>query len=149
MNLQKFFNDILADLDGLKAITVNDILTEKFDLGIRTRELYAKGDKNGLLALAEGEYTSFEEKWAAFYEAFRVQWETVNKTYGFEMQDMRLGGLLARVKNCKRRLLDYVNGKADRIAELEEGVLAHDGGNVGQWHHAFSANTIAMNYIAM
>ena len=129
--------------------TLCDILTEKFDLGIRTRELYAKGDKNGLLALAEGEYTSFEEKWSAFYEAFRVQWETVNKTYGFEMQDMRLGGLLARVKNCKRRLLDYVNGKADRIAELEEGVLAHDGGNVGQWHHAFSANTIAMNYIAM
>ena len=29
MNLQKFFNDILADLDGLKAITVNDILAEK------------------------------------------------------------------------------------------------------------------------
>ncbi|MBR2498307.1 MAG: DNA mismatch repair endonuclease MutL [Clostridia bacterium] len=29
MNLQKFFNEILSDLDGLKSITVNDILTEK------------------------------------------------------------------------------------------------------------------------
>ena len=129
--------------------TLCDILTEKFDLGIRTRELYAKGDKEGLRALAEGEYTNFEAKWSAFYEAFRYQWEAVNKTYGFEMQDMRLGGLLARVKNCKRRLLDYVSGKTERITELEETVLAHDGGNVGQWHHAYSANTIAMNYIAM
>ena len=116
---------------------------------MRTRECYTNGDKDGLRALANGEYTRFEEKWNAFYEALRYQWETVNKTYGFEMQDMRLGGLLARVKNCKRRLLDYVDGKAEHIAELEEPVLRHDGGNVCQWNHAFSANTIAMNYICM
>ena len=129
--------------------TLCDILTDKFDLGIRTRALYEKGDKEGLRALAEGDYTTFADKWEAFYEAFRYQWETVNKTYGYEMQDLRLGGLLARMKNCKRRLLDYANGKIASIAELEEPVLQHDGGNVGQWHHAFSANTIAMNYIGM
>lgn len=129
--------------------TLCDILTEKFDLGIRTRELYEKGDKEGLRALAEGDYTLFCEKWEAFYTAFRYQWETVNKTYGFEMQDMRLGGLLVRVKNCKRRLLDLADGKLDGIAELEESVLPHDGGNAGQWHHAYSAASIAMNYISM
>ena len=129
--------------------TLCDILTEKFDLGIRTRELYEKGDKEGLRALAEGDYTLFCEKWEAFYTAFRYQWETVNKTYGFEMQDMRLGGLLVRVKNCKRRLLDLADGKLDGIAELEEAVLPHDGGNAGQWHHAYSAASIAMNYISM
>ena len=129
--------------------TLCDILTEKFDLGIRTRELYEKGDKEGLRALAEGDYTLFCEKWEAFYTAFRYQWETVNKTYGFEMQDMRLGGLLVRVKNCKRRLLDFADGKLDGIAELEESVLPHDGGNAGQWHHAYSAASIAMNYISM
>lgn len=129
--------------------TLCDILTEKFDLGIRTRELYEKGDKEGLRALAEGDYTLFCEKWEAFYTAFRYQWETVNKTYGFEMQDMRLGGLLVRVKNCKRRLLDFADGKLDGIAELEEAVLPHDGGNAGQWHHAYSAASIAMNYISM
>jgi hypothetical protein len=129
--------------------TLCDILTEKFDLGIRTRALYEKGDKDALRTLAEGEYTRFFENWEAFYTAFRYQWETVNKTYGFEQQDLRLGGLLTRMKNCKRRLLDYADGKIDRIAELEEEVLPHDGGNVGQWHHAFSANTIAMNYMIM
>ncbi len=29
INLQKFFDDVLSDLDGLKSITVNDILAEK------------------------------------------------------------------------------------------------------------------------
>jgi hypothetical protein len=127
--------------------TLCDILTEKFELGVRTRALYEKSDKEAIRALAEGEYARCLEKLDAFYTAFRDQWETVNKTYGFEMQDMRLGGLLARMKNCKRRLLDYACGKIDRIAELEEEVLPHDGGNVCQWNHAFSANTIAMNYI--
>lgn len=129
--------------------TLCDILTEKFDLGIRTRALYEKGDKEGLRALAEGDYALFCEKWEAFYTAFCHQWETVNKTYGFEMQDMRLGGLLVRVKNCKRRLLDFADGKLDCIAELEEEVLHHDEGNAGQWHHAYSAASIAMNYIGM
>ena len=126
-----------------------DILTEKFDLGIRTRELYENGDKEGLRAIAQGEYARFETRWEDFYEAFRYQWETVNKTYGFEMQDLRLGGLLARVKNCKRRLLDYADGKTDRIAELEEPVLINDCGDVCQWHHSFSAGSIAMDYIWM
>ena len=123
--------------------TLCDIMAEKFNLGIKTRELYEKGDKEGLRALANGEYTRFEANWEAFYTAFRNQWETVNKTYGFEMQDLRLGGLLTRMKNCKRRLLDYADGKSDRIAELEEPVLMHDGGYVGQWYQAFSANSIA------
>lgn len=123
--------------------TLCDILTEKFNLGICTRELYEAGDKKGLRTLAEGEYTRFEKNWEAFYNAYRYQWETINKTYGFEMQDLRLGGLLVRVKNCKRRLLDYVDGKITRIEELEEPVLAHDGGYVAQWYNAFSANSIA------
>ncbi len=126
-----------------------DALTVKFDLGIRTRALYEAGDQEGLRTLAETDYAAFCEKLETFYEAFRLQWETVNKTYGFEAQDMRLGGLLARVKNCKRRLLEYADGKISCIAELEEPVYPHDGGNISQWYHSFSAATISMNYICM
>jgi hypothetical protein len=122
--------------------TLCDILTEKFDLGIRTRELYAKGDKEGLLALAEGEYTSFEAKWTAFYEAFRKQWELVNKTYGFEVQDVRLGGLIRRTENCREMLLDYCDGRVDRIEELEEDVLSVKGCHVHPWTNIVSANIL-------
>lgn len=42
------------------------------------------------------------------------------KPYGFEIQEYRLGGVIARIKGCKERVLQYVNGEVDKIPELEE-----------------------------
>ena len=129
--------------------TLCELLTKKFDLGIRTRACYEAGDKDGLRALADGDYLFCIEALERFYEAFRDQWETVNKTYGFELQDSRLGGVLLRLKDCRRRLLAYCDGKADSIPELTEEVLVHDGGNAGQWINGVSAGTAFMNCITM
>ncbi len=114
-----------------KQATLCDILVKKFDLGVRTRALYEKGDKEGLRLLAETDYAEFPALWERFYDAFSFEWDTLNKPYGFEVQDVRLGGLLQRMKHCRRRLLAYCNGDVSRIEELEEPVLQHDGGNVG------------------
>ena len=46
-----------------------------------------------------------------------------NKPFGFEVQHQRLGGQLIRIGACKKRLVDYVNGKIDSIPELEEEIL--------------------------
>ncbi len=119
--------------------TLCNILVEKFDLGARTRALYEAGDKDGLRVLANTDYASFPEKWEAFYEAFCEQWDIVNKPYSFEVHDIRLGGLLQRMKHCRCRLLRYCDGKLDRIEELEEPVLAHDGGQVG-YRESVTAN---------
>ena len=75
----------------------------------------------------------------AFYQAFRTQWYTVNKTYGFEIQDARLGGLMQRIKSCRERLLAFCDGDIDKIEELSEPVLPNDGGNVPYWHEMFTA----------
>jgi hypothetical protein len=116
-----------------------EALAVKFDLGERTRDAYSRGDKEALLALAQNDYTEFLEKLDAFYEAFRNQWNEINKPYGFETHDARLGGLMLRTKNCRRRLLDYCNGAIDSIPELCEDVLVHDGGNVGGWSKIITA----------
>jgi hypothetical protein len=126
-----------------------DALTDKFDLGARTRAYYEAEDKDGLRTLANEDYVAVSEKCEAFYEAFRDQWETVNKPYGFELQDSRLGGLLLRLKACRRRLLAYCDGKICEIPELSEPILVHDGGNVGQWICGVSAGTAFMNCISM
>ncbi len=128
--------------------TLCDTLIEKFDLGVRTRALYEAGDKEGLRAL-DADYATCITKLECFYEAFRDQWDTVNKPYGFELQDSRLGGLLLRMKACRRRLLAYCDGTVQSIPELEEPVLEHDGGNAGPWINAVSAGTLFMNCIAM
>lgn len=116
-----------------------DVLTIKFSLGNRTRALYAAGDKHGIRALAENDYTELLVRLEAFYRAFRTQWYTMNKTYGFEVQDARLGGLMRRIQNCKERLIAYADGEIFSIDELSEGLLPIADGNIPNWNEIVSA----------
>lgn len=58
-----------------------------------------------------------------FYAAFEKQWMWENKPHGFDVQDIRIGGLIMRVRHNRQRLLQFVNGDIDRIEELEEPIL--------------------------
>ncbi|MBQ8495906.1 MAG: beta-N-acetylhexosaminidase [Clostridia bacterium] len=117
-----------------------DVLTIKFSLADRTRTLYANGDKEALRALAENEYTECIKRVETFYTVYRDQWYTMNKTYGFEVQDARLGGLMRRLQSCKDRLLAYANGEIDAIDELCEEVLPILDGNYPIWAATLTAN---------
>ena len=112
------------------AAALCECLEVKFDLAARTRALYTAGDKAGLRALAENEYSEFIVRLERFYTAFRKQWYKVNKTYGFEIQDIRLGGLMQRAKSCRERLLLYAGGEIGEIEELQEEVLPCPDGNL-------------------
>ena len=117
-----------------------DVLSVKFDLGIRTRALYEAGDKEGLRALAEKDYAETIALLEGFYQAYRKQWYHFNKTYGFEVQDSRLGGLMRRLKNCKEQLIAYANGEISAIEELEEEIIPIKDGNYPLWNLIVSAN---------
>ena len=100
-----------------------DVLAIKYDLGLRTRKAYEAGDKVGLERLANNEYAKLIKRIGLFERAFEKQWFLDNKPQGFDVQEHRLGALLLRTDSCRRRLLDYVSGKLDRIDELEERLL--------------------------
>lgn len=116
-------------------------LAIKSDLGVRTRQLYLAGDKAGLEALAREDYPEAIARIRAFYEALRTEWYTENKPQGFEIQDIRLGGLVQRLENCSRLLLDYADGKLPTLAELDEPVLPDHCGSNG-WAKIVSANVV-------
>ena len=99
-----------------------EVLTIKYDLGIKTRAVYAKKDKAEMSALI-GDYRTVLEKITEFYFLYREMWYRENKECGFDVQDIRIGGLKQRISSCIDRLLDYVNGKIDSIPELEEKPL--------------------------
>ena len=63
------------------------------------------------------------KKTEAFYCSFRAQWYLENKPHGFNVQDVRIGGVIMRLKNGKALLEEYLDGKIDRIEELEEELL--------------------------
>ncbi|MBR2988245.1 MAG: beta-N-acetylhexosaminidase, partial [Clostridia bacterium] len=103
--------------------TLCEVLEIKAELGVKTREIYKNGDRKALLALVKKEYKPLLKRLDAFYQAFTYQWSVENKPFGFEVQDYRIGGLIKRIEHLIKRLQDFVSGKVNSIAELDEIVL--------------------------
>jgi hypothetical protein len=81
-----------------------EVLEKKLLLAKKTRAAYAAHDREALRLLAENDYAECIRRADAFYESFRAQWYTVNKTYGFEVHDARLGGLSRRLSSFSVRV---------------------------------------------
>jgi hypothetical protein len=104
-----------------------EVLSLKSELGINTRTAYKKNDMAALNELADKKYTALLRKLNSFYHVFKTEWYLINKPFGFEVQDARLCGLMGRIKSCRERLKDYIDGKITKIEELEEKLLDYAG----------------------
>lgn len=99
-----------------------DVLELKANLGQRTREAYGAKNREDLEKLIEV-YNETERRVERFYEAFERQWMRENKPHGFEVQDIRIGGVRQRLTHCAKRLRQYLDGEITSIPELEEELL--------------------------
>lgn len=123
------------------------VLEVKYGLGVRTRAAYQAEDKKAIKALV-ADYTKAEKAIKVFHAAFQKLWFNENKPHGFDVQDIRIGGLLQRLASCKARLKAYAAGKIDKIAELDEEILPYlnlfeDGMlNMNVWLHNATANIL-------
>lgn len=102
-------------------------LADKCDISLRARRYYLDGDRAALADMADNKIPTMISELDDFIVAFRRQWYAENKTFGFSTQELRLGGLRERLVSTAMRLNDYVNGKIERIEELEQPVLSFDG----------------------
>lgn len=105
------------------------VLAHKYDLGIRIRKAYLANDKAGLHMIAADEIPDLIRDLEHFYRAYRHLWYTENKPFGFEIQDVRLGGVMWRLRAVAERILLYVEGGIHKIEELDEAVLPRSPGN--------------------
>lgn len=127
-----------------------NVLSLKYELGVTTRKAYISGNKNELLTIT-ADYDRLVELLESFYESFRRMWFIENKPHGIDCQDARIGGLILRVKNCKRRIEEYLNGEIDNIVELEEPVLdplCRRGELTDEQKHSIQFNTWAASITA-
>lgn len=60
-----------------------------------------------------------------FYSAFKTLWYKENKSFGFEVQDARIGGVMNRVRSCRERIEEYLLSGTE-IEELETELLPYD-----------------------
>jgi hexosaminidase len=103
------------------------VLSIKGEIGIDLKSLYDTRDTEALKRVAEVELPKLYEEVNRLRTIHREQWFKLNKSFGWEIIDIRYGGLLARIDSIISRLLDYTSGKVSIIEELEEERLSYYG----------------------
>lgn len=130
---------------------LNRILAVKTCLPKDIRKAYEQGDKASLLAYAEKDLVELEADLVGFINCFSRQWLQENKVFGLDTVDIRMGGLLQRVRRAKERLTGYAKGEWLSLPELEEKLLPFTDLYAGkspvattanQWHLIATSSTI-------
>ena len=123
-------------------------LQGKMTLGLRTRAAYQKEDKAQLQTLI-AEYEQLSLLLEEFYQALKDRWYRENKPFGFEVLDLRIGGLKQRLTHCRQRLGDYLAGRLPRLDELEEAILPEFAPTVRHdyWCSQVTPGALGMDYV--
>lgn len=104
--------------------TLCDVLALKAELGVKLRAAYKSGDKEELAVLVK-DMKKIEKRLEVFFAAFKTLWYTDNKPQGFEIQEVRLGGLMRRIKTCRETVEAYLKGEINEIPELSQEILPY------------------------
>lgn len=115
-----------------------DALSKKALLGVQLREAYSSGDRKALEELCSVKLPAASEAVRNFINAYRRLWLSEKKPHGFDVQEMRLGGVAARIDGAAVRVREYLDGKADSIPELEEAI--YDISPFYNWNDSASTN---------
>lgn len=107
-------------------------LAYKGAIGILTRKAYKAGKEE--LAKMLDYYTKTVENLDLLTEAFKAEWFKENKPFGWEIHDIRLGGIRARLLSCQSRIKEYLDGKLETLEELDIDVLPRKAGNGFMYH---------------
>lgn len=105
---------------------LSGVLEIKCDLGVRLMKAYSSGDKELMARISDKDIAALHNLISVLHQALRKQWMSENKVFGFDVQDMRFGGLLARLEAAQVRIHDYLDGKINSIEELEQEMLYFD-----------------------
>ena len=126
-------------------------LENKGDFGIRLKAAYDKKDTFAIKELLS-ECDIIIEKIQELKETHRTAWFAYNKPFGWEVFDIRYGGIISRFDTVKTVLKDYLDGKIDSIPELEQERLSlrpdneADLYNTFRWGNYRTFSTVALIY---
>jgi len=127
------------------------VLTRKATYGKRLYKAYQEKDVDTIRNMIT-EIQEIKKDLQEFYSLYRYQWMKERKGFGFEVIDLRVGGLISRVETVTSVLKDYLDGKIEKVYELEEERLEYFCGQLtgdaiyafphGIWATAYTANIV-------
>ena len=132
------------------------VLEIKSRVGVETQMAYKADDRESLKEIADVMLPELLVRMEAFHDCVYTQWVTECKANGYDVLDLRIGGLESRIKTAIRRIHLYLAGEIDRLEELDEKRLTIDcrpNDEIGEneiycnnfWALAFSASIVGMN----
>jgi len=101
------------------------VLSIKAGLGNELYQAYQKRDRVNLEQIAKEVIPELLNCIEQFEQEFWYQWQRENKSFGFEIQLIRLGGVKERLIYTKEVILMWLEGGIDQIEELEEERLPY------------------------
>ncbi|MFC5450749.1 beta-N-acetylhexosaminidase [Paenibacillus aestuarii] len=105
------------------------VLKLKSEIGIELKRAYDSGDKATLRRIALETLPAIAAAVQALRAAHRKQWLSMFKPFGWEVLDIRYGGVINRLDTAAYRLMAYVEGQLEQIEELEQERLVYSTAN--------------------
>ena len=102
-----------------------EVLSVKAMLGTKIKDAYDRNDKDQIIKLKD-EMPGLRNMVDELRKLHRSLWFSTMKPFGWEIIDIRYGGVLARLESAEYRLQQWLNGDANKIEELEEERLYFD-----------------------
>ena len=122
-------------------VRLADALSVKAPLGRKLYEAYEKKDRQALTELAENEIPLVMEKIRAYRDCREALWNRESRIFGFEVLDIRIGGLFARLESAKKRVEAWLKGEIDCLPEMEEPRLPFRPVKDGEEHTLCACNS--------
>ncbi|RXZ82056.1 beta-N-acetylhexosaminidase [Paenibacillaceae bacterium] len=116
-----------AELDYLLDVPekLSAVLKQKSEIGLVLKQVYDAGDTEKLEEIATTQLPAIAAAVHELRAAHRTQWLRMFKPFGWEVIDIRYGGVVNRLDTASVRIIDYVQGRIGRIEELEQERLVY------------------------
>ncbi|MBQ7058803.1 MAG: beta-N-acetylhexosaminidase [Firmicutes bacterium] len=106
---------------------VSGVLEIKADLGIQLRKAYLSGDHRELGLIRDEVLPELQKRVQALKEYHRDLWSETYQLFGWDIMDIRYGGIISRAETAIYRIGRYLLGDQEALAELDEPRLYYNG----------------------
>lgn len=101
------------------------VLADKADLGIRLKKAYDSKNLSTMEEISEKVIPRLLENLQTMHMVREELWMKDAKPFGYELLDIKLGGIATRLKGCQRRINSYLQGNLSHLEELEQERLPY------------------------
>lgn len=115
-----------------------EVLSQKASLGIRLKDAYEKYDQCTLEEISQREIPEIVRNLKEMKILREDLWMKDAKPWGYEVLDIKIGGVITRLESTQRRVQAYVDRKIQCLDELEQERMPYFGSQMEKRENRWS-----------